>query len=100
MICFKNKKVITAVIASLLIITMLSFWVTGVIPAFIAEISAQKYVESKYKDRGFKIIEIYWDKNMDRYFVSFTDKSGSRFNFKMSEYIPNTVMYDPLNPPG
>jgi hypothetical protein len=100
MIYFGNKKVITSVVASLLIIAIFLFWVTGVIPSFIAKISAEKYVKSKYIDRDLKITEVYWDKNMDRYFVSFTDESGNRCNFKMSEYIPSTVMYDPLDPPG
>lgn len=76
------------------------FWITGILPAYIARTSSEKYVEAKYKSREFKFLEVYWDDNWERYFVSFKDIDGNVVNLKMSEYIPSSVIYDPLNPPG
>jgi hypothetical protein len=88
------------IIASLTIIALFLFWVTGIIPSYIAKTSAEKYVESRYKDKDLKFLEVRWDSFWDRFFVSFTDKSGNIYGFKMSEYVPTSIMYDPLNPPG
>jgi hypothetical protein len=97
----KHKGRNIALIAIIIIIiTFVVLWITGPLPSSVARASAQSYVDSRYASKDLKFSEVYWDSMWNRYFVSFTDETGSVYNFKMSELFPNTIMYDPINPPG
>ncbi len=91
-----NKRII----ALLTIIAALIFWLTGIIPSFIARVSAENYVKLRYMDKGFEFVNVEIPKSFDNYFVSFKDKSGIQYHFVMSKHIPTDIIYDPLDPPG
>lgn len=97
----KNRgKTIALIIIIIAIISFIVLWAAGPLPLFVTKVSAESYVESRYGGSDLKFADVYWDSNWNRYFVSFNDAAGSVYNFKMSEFFPNTVMYDPINPPG
>ncbi len=91
---FKKKRLIIPVV---IIITVITLWVTGVVPSGICILTASRYVNEKYSERNFQYDFIEYSSAHSKYFVHFKDNEGKDIGVMTSIF---GVDYDPLDPPG
>jgi len=95
---YKNilKKVIIFLIIMIFIIL---FEVTGVIPYVSTRLSTTIYVNLKYNNLNLKFKKVEFSPAHDTYYGVFIDKNGKIYNFfTIPKILPVIILYDPINP--
>ncbi len=86
----KRKNVIFIVI--LIILIILTLWISGIIPKQIARISATHYLKKNLPEMQFEYVDIEWSSSFGGYSIRFNDENGKTFGFIMNnKYFPIEV---------
>lgn len=87
-----NKKKIILVTIIVVLIIISSLWITGIIPKFIAKVSATNYLKSHFPKKQFEFIDVEWSSSFVGHSIRFKDEKNEIVGFIMNnKYFPIDV---------
>lgn len=84
-----NKKRIILITILVILIVVLSLWISGIIPKQIARISATSYLEKNFPKIQLEFVNIEWSSSFGGYIIRFKNQDDEIHGFLMTnKYFP------------
>ncbi|MBO5478890.1 MAG: DUF4362 domain-containing protein [Clostridia bacterium] len=85
----KNKKRSITFVVVLMILIILTLWISGIIPKQIARISATQYLKKNFPEKQYEYVDIEWSSSFGGYSIKFKDENDKIVGFIMNnKYFP------------